>query len=175
MAAPCFPQAPNPDCAPSLRGLDLPELDGTGLKVAIVSARWNKPVCEALVNAAKEAMGTVKVQDITVEYVAGAYELPFAAQVLLATKKYDGVICIGCLIKGETMHFEYICEAVSQGIMRLNLDWKTPVIYGVLTVLNEEQAKARAGLAGDGHNSGKEWGITLVESILLQKRHPAAA
>mmetsp|Transcript_49859 Transcript_49859/g.106101 ORF Transcript_49859/g.106101 Transcript_49859/m.106101 type:complete len:377 (-) Transcript_49859:37-1167(-) len=174
-ANPTFPQAPNPDSVPSLRGLNLPMLDGTGLRVAIVSARWNATVCESLVKAAKEAMAACNVQDITVEYVAGSYEIPSAAQVLLETKRYDGIICIGCLIKGETMHFEYINQAVSQGVMRLNLDYKMPVIYGVLSVLNEDQAKARAGLDGAGHNSGKEWGITCVESILLQKRHRRAA
>mmetsp|Transcript_112355 Transcript_112355/g.194741 ORF Transcript_112355/g.194741 Transcript_112355/m.194741 type:complete len:88 (-) Transcript_112355:142-405(-) len=80
------------------------------------------------------------------------------------------MICIGCLIKGETMHFEYINEAVAQGIMRLNLDYKVPVVYGILSVLNEDQAKARSGLDGAGHNSGKEWGVTCVESCLLKKR-----
>merc|ERR1712066_422036 len=83
---------------------------------------------------------------------------------------FDGVVCIGCLIKGETMHFEYISEAVTQGIMRLNLEYKTPVIYGILGCLNEEQAKARAGVDGAGHNSGKDWGYTVVESCLFKKK-----
>ncbi|CAE8605656.1 unnamed protein product, partial [Polarella glacialis] len=128
--------APNPDSAKTIRGLDLPAFDGTGLRIAIVSARWNSIVCESLVHGAVEAMKTCNVTDITVEFVAGAYEIPGAAQVLLESKKFHGVICIGCLIKGETMHFEYISEAVTQGIMRLNLDYKTPVIYGILGVLN---------------------------------------
>merc|ERR1719389_450362 len=122
-----------------------------------------------------DAMKHCKVNDITVEYVAGSYEIPAAAQVLLETGSFDGVVCIGCLVKGETMHFEYICEAVSQGIMRLNLDYKTPVIYGILSVLNEEQAKARAGLVGTEHNSGKDWGYTVVESCLLNRRYAASA
>jgi len=149
----------------------LPTLDGSGLKIAIVSARWNSVVCESLVQAATEAMNSCNVQDITVEYVAGSYEIPSAAQVLLETGRYDGIICIGCLIKGETMHFEYINEAVTQGVMRLNLDYKIPVIYGILSCLDEDQAKARSGLAGSGHNSGKEWGMTCIESVLLKKRY----
>mmetsp|Transcript_3489 Transcript_3489/g.10596 ORF Transcript_3489/g.10596 Transcript_3489/m.10596 type:complete len:377 (-) Transcript_3489:314-1444(-) len=166
-----FPNAPNPDSIPSIRGLDLPTLDGSGLKIAIVSARWNSVVCESLVQAATEAMNSCNVQDITVEYVAGSYEIPSAAQVLLETGRYDGIMCIGCLIKGETMHFEYINEAVTQGVMRLNLDYKIPVIYGILSCLDEDQAKARSGLAGSGHNSGKEWGMTCIESVLLKKRY----
>jgi len=162
---------PNTGGGRSLRGLDLPSFDGQGLKIGIVSARWNAKVCESLVDAARKALESCNVQDITVEYVAGSYEVPVAAQAMLETGAYDGLICVGCLIKGETMHFEYVNEAVSQGIMRLNLDYKVPVVYGILSVLNEDQAKARAGLSGNGFNIGKEWGITCVESCLLRKRY----
>merc|ERR1712039_1170286 len=122
-----------------------------------------------------EAMASCNVQDITVEYVGGSYEIPSAAQVLLDSAKFDGVICIGCLIKSESMHFQYVNEAATQGIMRLNLDYKMPVIYGILSVASEEQAKARSGMDGSGHNSGKEWGITCVESCLLKKRYKISA
>mmetsp|Transcript_5282 Transcript_5282/g.14300 ORF Transcript_5282/g.14300 Transcript_5282/m.14300 type:complete len:183 (-) Transcript_5282:147-695(-) len=165
--------APNPDAAPTIRGLDLPQFDGTGLRIGIISARWNKIVCGSLVDGAKEAMAACNVTDITLEYVAGSYEIPQAAQVLLETGKFDGIICIGCLIKGGTMHFEYISEAVTQGIMQLNLQYKTPVIYGILGCLNEDQAKERAGVDGAGHNSGKDWGFTVVESALLTKKYAA--
>jgi len=170
-AHPGFPNAPNPDSIPSIRGLDIPMFDGKGLKIAIVAARWNAVVSDSLVDGAKEALASCNVQDVTVERVAGSYEVPAAAQVLLESRRFDGVICVGCLIKGESMHFEYINEAVTQGIMRLNLDYKVPVIYGVLSCLNEEQAKARSGLDGSAHNSGKEWGFTCVESCLLRKRY----
>eukprot|EP00747_Dinoflagellata_sp_TGD_P163767 gnl/TRDRNA2_/TRDRNA2_182798_c0_seq1.p1 gnl/TRDRNA2_/TRDRNA2_182798_c0~~gnl/TRDRNA2_/TRDRNA2_182798_c0_seq1.p1 ORF type:complete len:180 (-),score=30.16 gnl/TRDRNA2_/TRDRNA2_182798_c0_seq1:57-596(-) len=166
--------APNPDGAPSIRGLDLPTFDGKGLRIGIVKARWNSVVTDALVDGCTEALKSCNVSDITVENVAGSYEVPCAAQQLLESKKFDCVVCIGCLVKGETMHFEYICEAVSQGIMRLNLDYKIPVIYGILSVLTEEQAKERAGLSGAGHNSGKDWGITAVESCLLRKKYAPA-
>jgi len=174
-AHPGFPNAPNPDGIPSIRGIDLPNFDATGLKIAIVSARWNSAVCRNLVAGAKEAMQSCNVQDIAVEYVGGSYEIPAAAQTLLDSGQFDGLICIGCLIKGQSMHFEYVSEAVTQGIMRLNLDYKVPVVFGILTVLNEEQAKERSGLAGAGHNSGKEWGITCVESCLLKKRYRKAS
>ena len=128
-AFPQFPNAPNPDSIPSIRGLDLPAFDGSGLKIAIISARWNSLVTRNLVVGAKEALHSCNVRDISIEYVAGSYELPAAAQVLLESRRFDGIICIGCLIKGQSMHFEYVSEAVTQGIMRLNLDYKALALH----------------------------------------------
>jgi 6,7-dimethyl-8-ribityllumazine synthase len=83
---------------------------------------------------------------------------------------FDAVICVGVLIKGSTMHFEYICEAVTQGIMRVGLDSNIPVIFGVLTCLNDEQAQSRAGLIPNGHNHGEDWGSAAVEMALVKSR-----
>ncbi|KAF4688309.1 lumazine synthase [Perkinsus olseni] len=85
----------------------------------------------------------------------------------------DAVIALGCLIKGETMHFEYISEAVTHGLMRLGLDYKKPVIYGVLTVMNEEQAKARCGLLGDSvhHNEAREWAKTAIRQCNIAQKY----
>ncbi|KAI9704274.1 MAG: hypothetical protein M1836_007135 [Candelina mexicana] len=80
-----------------------------------------------------------------------------------STAPFDAVIAIGVLIKGETMHFEYIAEATSQGLMRVQLDLGVPVVFGLLTVLSEEQAKKRAGVEGMGHNHGEDWGRAAVE------------
>ncbi|KAI0395096.1 6,7-dimethyl-8-ribityllumazine synthase [Xylariaceae sp. FL0594] len=80
-----------------------------------------------------------------------------------SSRPFDAIIAIGVLIKGETMHFEYIADAVSQGLMRVGLDLGVPVIFGVLTVLNDEQAKARAGLISGSHNHGEDWGLAAVE------------
>lgn len=76
---------------------------------------------------------------------------------------FDAIIAIGVLIKGDTMHFEYIADAVSHGLMRVQLDTGVPVVFGVLTVLNEDQAKARAGVTSGGHNHGEDWGLAAVE------------
>lgn len=76
---------------------------------------------------------------------------------------FDAIIAIGVLIKGETMHFEYIADSVSHGLMRVGLDTGVPVIFGVLTVLSEDQAKARAGIASGSHNHGEDWGLAAVE------------
>lgn len=82
---------------------------------------------------------------------------------------FDALIAIGVLIKGETMHFEYIADSVSQGLMRVGLDTGVPVIFGVLTVLSDDQAKARAGLTEGGHNHGEDWGLAAVEMAVKRK------
>lgn len=86
-----------------------------------------------------------------------------AASATSSTGPFDAVIAVGVLVKGETMHFEYIAEGVSQGLMRVSLDLGVPVVFGVLTVLDEGQARARAGLVEGGHNHGEDWGLAAVE------------
>ncbi|KAF4667589.1 lumazine synthase [Perkinsus chesapeaki] len=156
----------------SIRGFALPgEVDGTNLKIGIVRSSWNAKVVESLEQGALDVLVQcgVKKDDIITEYVAGAYEIPYAVQVLLEKTKVDAVIAIGCLIKGETMHFEYISEAVTHGLTRLCLDYKKPVIYGVLTVLTEEQAKARCGLLGESShgNEARDWAKTAIRLLLF--------
>lgn len=89
------------------------------------------------------------------------------------TAAFDAIIAIGVLIKGETMHFEYIAESVSHGLMRVSLDTGIPVIFGVLTVLNDEQAKARAGIVEGSHNHGEDWGLAAVEMSVKRKNWAA--
>ncbi|KAJ3034167.1 Phosphoacetylglucosamine Mutase [Rhizophlyctis rosea] len=139
-----------------------------------VHTRWNLPIVEALLEGARSTLHDLNVKDITIQSVPGSYELPFAAQSLIrqSRPKYDAVICIGVLIKGSTMHFEYIADATSQGIMRVGLDEHVPVIFGVLTCLTEDQALERAALgkgANKGHNHGTDWGQAAVEMALLNK------
>jgi 6,7-dimethyl-8-ribityllumazine synthase len=143
---------------------------GAGLRVAIISAKWNLKIIEALVAGCVKSLKStgVKDADILRIEVPGAYELPGAATQLIESKAVDAVICVGTLIKGETMHFEYICEAVSHGIMDLNLRPEgIPVIFGVLTCLTDLQALSRAGIdpAGKGHNHGLDWGLAAVEMV----------
>ncbi|KFA64194.1 hypothetical protein S40285_00878 [Stachybotrys chlorohalonatus IBT 40285] len=89
------------------------------------------------------------------------------------TGAFDAIIAVGVLIKGETMHFEYIADSVSHGLMRVQLDTGVPVIFGVLTVLNDNQAKARAGVDGMGHNHGEDWGLAAVEMAVKRKEWAA--
>jgi len=112
----------------------------------------------------------LKEDDIVEAKTSGAYELPHTAACLIESQNLDCVVAIGCLIKGDTQHFEYICEAVTQGIMRLGLDTGVPVLFGVLTVNDEKQALARAGIETDGRkvsNHGVEW----AQSAVVQANH----
>lgn len=117
----------------------------------------------------------VHSSNITVESVPGSFELPFGAKILhqqgLSEKKpYDVIIAIGTLIKGDTVHFEYISEVTSHGLMSLQAELHIPVIFGVLTCLTEDQALSRAGLLENGHNHGEDWGAAAVEMAIKWKR-----
>lgn len=141
------------------------------MRIGILHARWNKTIIEALVHGAKSRLLEfgVKADNIIVETVPGSFELPYGTKRFLEKQKALGkplhaVIPIGVLIKGSTMHFEYICDSVTHKLMQLNFDLDVPVIFGVLTCLTEEQAEARAGLIeGKMHNHGEDWGAAAVE------------
>jgi 6,7-dimethyl-8-ribityllumazine synthase len=205
--------------------------DGSGLRIAIVHARWNTTLIDALVAGCKKSLmaSGVREENIVVESVPGSYELPLAVQRVYAASQiqstastvaggvgslasgigdllggsasqtdlqgslqpkapeqekasetklrhaFDAVIAVGVLIKGESMHFEYIADAVIHGLMRVQLDSGVPVISGLLTILSEEQGLARAGLPGGtgkeakGHNHGEDWGNAAVELGVKRK------
>lgn len=141
--------------------------DGSGLKIGIICARWNSDICQPILNHCKQALldSQVKENNIHIIDVPGSYELVYGASQLIKNTNIDAVICIGTLIKGETMHFEYISEAVSYGIMKLNVETDTPVIFGVLACLNEQQARERSS----GKNShGYNWGLSAIDMALLR-------
>ncbi|GFZ47412.1 6,7-dimethyl-8-ribityllumazine synthase [Saitozyma sp. JCM 24511] len=207
---------------PTIKGLPPPpkSYDGSGLRIAIVHARWNDAVIKALLDGTVRKLKEqgVKEENIVVKSVPGSYELPFACKQLIeggktqsanaapsmlasttnllslidssggsadrpatpsqsaskpsgsaptaSTAPFDAIIAIGCLIKGSTMHFEYICDAVTHGLMRVQLDTGTPVVFGVLTALTDEQALQRAGIGkgeSKGHNHGEDWALAAVE------------
>lgn len=136
--------------------------------VAIVVSEWNTEITTSLLNA---AVGTlkengIKDDDIIVRYVPGSFELPLGAKLLLDNAEPDAVICLGCVIQGETRHFDFICDSVANGIMTLGLEYNTPVIFGVLTPNNMQQAIDRAG--GKHGNKGVEAAITALKLIALQ-------
>eukprot|EP00591_Stephanopyxis_turris_P000974 CAMPEP_0195521000 /NCGR_PEP_ID=MMETSP0794_2-20130614/17758_1 /TAXON_ID=515487 /ORGANISM="Stephanopyxis turris, Strain CCMP 815" /LENGTH=222 /DNA_ID=CAMNT_0040650453 /DNA_START=53 /DNA_END=721 /DNA_ORIENTATION=+ len=141
--------------------------DGSKVRVGIIKTRWNSEHVTNIVDGAKLALKECNVTDENIfeTEVPGAYELPLAARFLALSGTVDAVICCGVLIKGDTMHFEYICDAVSSGIMQVGLSTSTPIIFGVLTCLNEEQVIARS--TGD-NNHGEGWGKTAVEMALLK-------
>ena len=131
-------------------------------KFAIVVAKWNEEITEALYEGAYSALLVLgaKRSNITRVNVPGSYELPLAAQRMAKQKDIAAVICLGCVIQGETPHFDYICNAVANGIMRVNLDSGKPVAFGVLTTLDKKQALERAG--GKYGNKGEEAAVTVV-------------
>eukprot|EP00128_Syssomonas_multiformis_P005005 Colp12_sorted_trinity150504_noHs@13545 len=154
----------------SVKGVSIPDMDGSDLRIGIVHTRWNSEIVDELIKGCKEALQASNVKFVHIETVPGSYELPYGASRLIKSLNLDACICIGVLIKGSTLHFEYICEAVTQGIMRLGLDTGVPVLFGVLTCLTEEQAKERAGLTPNGHNHGIDWGKGAVEMGLMKRR-----
>jgi len=148
------------------------DLDGSSIRIGILRTRWNNEHVTNLVNGIKIGVTSLKVteENIFVKEVPGAYELPYAAKLLAMSGTVDAIVCCGVLIKGDTMHFEYISSAVTSGIMNVNLATMTPVIYGVLNCLDEEQVKKRTSdsIPG-GHNHGIDWGKTAVEMAILRR------
>ncbi|KAN0077148.1 6,7-dimethyl-8-ribityllumazine synthase [Tylopilus felleus] len=185
----------------AIKGPSTNQYDGSSLRIAIVHARWNKVVIDALVAGAisKLKESGVKDTNIVVQSVPGSYELPLACSKVIAGSQtqarssatdllglsqvagpndpssttaeppiasFDAIIAIGVLIKGATMHFEYICDSVTHALMRVQLDTGVPVIFGVLTALIDDQALERAGIGrgeNKGHNHGEDWGLAAVE------------
>jgi len=142
-------------------------MDGSKMRIGIIRTRWNTEYVDKLVDGVKQGLTDCKVEDESVfeTSVPGAFELPMAARFLALSGTVDAIICVGVLIKGETMHFEYISDAVAKGIMNTGLQTSTPVIFGVLTCMNEDQVEDRCGRK---HNHGIDWGQTAVEMALLR-------
>ncbi|SMO77433.1 6,7-dimethyl-8-ribityllumazine synthase [Fodinibius sediminis] len=146
-------------------------VDDPDSKVGIVVAKWNSFITEELLDGALEVLKQrgLPGDQIVVVYCPGAYEIPFAAGQLLP--KVDGVITLGAVIRGDTPHFHYVCDAVNKGVTELNIQGNKPVVFGVLTTDNVQQAQERAGLVEGGKgNKGAEAALALLEMIGLNKR-----
>ena len=136
-------------------------------RFAVIVSRFNEEITEGLLRGAQEYFAEASVPDdaIRVFRVPGAFEIPIAAQRLGESGEYDAIVCLGCLIKGDTMHFEYIAEAASHGIAQAAAATGVPMAFGVLTTLTEEQAVERSG-SGPG-NKGREAAAAAVEMAKL--------
>jgi len=134
-------------------------------KVGIVVSSWNAEITEALLDGAQSALREhgIKKQNIVVRAVPGSFELPLAAQRLARQTKIDAVVALGCVIQGDTPHFDYICQAVAKGLMDVGLAFNKPVAFGVLTTLNKKQAEERAG--GKLGNKGEEAALTALQML----------
>ncbi len=129
----------------------------------IVVSEWNSEITNALLEGAIQTLmnNGVEEKDIYIQYVPGSFELPLGASKLVEKKRFDAVICLGCVIQGETRHFDFICDAVANGLMQVSLKKDIPVIFGVLTTNTLEQAKERSG--GKYGNKGIEAAITALK------------
>lgn len=142
-------------------------IDGTGRRIGVVSARWNEVVTGRLLRGVRERLAERGVADgdVEVAWVPGAFELPLAAKVMAGTGRYDAVIAIGCVIRGDTAHFEYVAGPASEGIMQAQLASEVPIILAVLTVEDRRQALVRSVVDDDvtGDNKGSEAADTALE------------
>ena len=144
-------------------------LDAKGLTFGIVVSRFNSFICERLLEGSIDALvrhGACEA-DITVARIPGAFEIPLAAKAMIASKKFDAVICLGAVIRGSTPHFEYVSSEVSKGVASVSLDSGVPVAFGVLTTDTIEQAVERAGTKAG--NKGFEAAVTAIETVNVIK------
>ncbi len=143
--------------------------DATNFKFGIIVAEWNAEITFSLYDGAFKALikHGAQVENIISQQVAGSYELVSAADLLLSYKNLDAIICLGCVIQGETKHFDFICNAVANGLLNVALKQNKPVIFGVLTTDNQQQAIDRAG--GKHGNKGTEAAITAIKMADLAK------
>ncbi|HOY39866.1 MAG: 6,7-dimethyl-8-ribityllumazine synthase [Bacteroidales bacterium] len=141
---------------------------GIHAQIGIVVSKWNSEITDKLLAGAIQTLTEKGISEdcIKVEFVPGSFEIPLAAQWLIETYGCDSVICLGCVIQGETRHFDFICNSVANGIMDLNLKFGIPVIFGVLTTNNMHQAIDRSG--GKYGNKGIEAASTAISMISLK-------
>ena len=137
---------------------DLSTVDAAGLRLGVVATRWHRDLVDHMVDRAHAAAKACGVDSVTVVRVAGSVELPVVAQAL--AQRYDAVVALGVVVRGETAHFDYVCQSVTDGLTRVALDESTPVGHGVLTVNTVDQAHDRAGWPESAEDKG--WAATVA-------------
>ncbi|EGQ1658442.1 6,7-dimethyl-8-ribityllumazine synthase [Staphylococcus pseudintermedius] len=146
------------------------QLDGKGLKIGVVVSRFNDLITGRLLDGAQDALRRHQVAEdsVDVAYVPGAFELPIVAKKMAQTGKYDAVVTLGCVIRGATSHYDYVCNEAAKGIAKASDDTGVPVIFGVLTTENIEQAIERAGTKAG--NKGAESAVGAIEMANLLRQ-----
>jgi 6,7-dimethyl-8-ribityllumazine synthase len=145
-------------------------LDATGMRIAVVAGRFNDHITTPLLDAALATLADAGLDDVPVHWVPGAFEIPLLAQALAVSGECDAVVCLGAVIRGDTPHFDYVAGECAKGIMRVSLDTGVPVVFGVLTTDDLDQALARAGGPACNDvacNKGEESAVTAVEMVSL--------
>jgi len=153
----------------NLSVFDKPVPSAKEMTFGIVVAEWNSQITGALLDGAVKTLHEAGCIDdnITIKWVPGTFELPMGAQYFAEYTNVDAVIVLGCVIQGETRHFDFVCQGVTMGITQLQLSWSMPVAFGVLTTENIEQALDRAG--GKHGNKGDEAAATAIKMVALQR------
>ena len=146
-------------------------VDAAGLTLGIVGSRWHNNLVDHMVDRAQQAAKACGVDAVIVARVAGSVELPVVAQAL--AKRCDAVVALGVVIRGETAHFDYVCDAVTAGLTRVSLDEQTPVAHGVLTVESLGQARDRAGLEDSIEDKGWQATVAVLDAVLAIRSFPA--
>ena len=149
-------------------GREEPVLDGGGLRVAVVCGRFNDHVTVRLLEGVRRGLAACKVDDadVTEVWVPGAFEIPLTAKVFAGAGDVDAVVCIGCVIRGDTAHFDFVAGQCAEGIQRVGLETEVPIVFGVLTTEDLDQALFRSEPEG-GHNVGEDSARTAVEMVNL--------
>ena len=143
--------------------------DASEMRFGIVIADWNSEITFPLLEGSVSTLikHGADIKNIVVKHVPGSFELTLGAQLIAENEDVDAIICLGCVIQGETPHFTYICQGVAMGITQLNIDYNIPFIFGVLTTDNFQQAKDRSG--GRLGNKGDEAAVTAIKMAALQR------
>ena len=153
-------------------GRELVALDGTGMRVGVACGRFNDVITVRLLAGVIRGLIGFGVEEdaITIEWVPGAFEVPFAAQAMLRSGRIDAAVGLGCVIRGETSHYDFVAGECARGLQDVGLATGKPAVFGVLTTENIEQAYDRSQSPG-GHNVGEECARTALEMVLLARRH----
>lgn len=138
------------------------------LKVAIITASWHQDICDALVAGAKRACADADVKSVDVFSVPGSFELPLAAQHAFE-EGFDAVVVVGLVLRGETPHFDYVCQGVTQGVMDVQLKYSKPIGFGVLMCDSLAQAQARTGISGSKEDKGYDAGVAAISMVELKR------
>ena len=136
-------------------------------KVMIISSSWHLDICDDLISGAKRALEKASVVEVKVQYVPGSFEIPLAAQFAFEAG-FDAVVAVGLVLKGETPHFDYVCQGVTKGVIDVSLKYGKPIGFGVLMCNNLEQAVARSGRAGSKEDKGYDSAVAVIELLHLK-------
>lgn len=141
----------------------------SGTRVGVVVSEWNEEITSGLLKGALEVLDQrISEKDLIVHHIPGSFELPLAAQYLFEADQVDAVICIGSVIRGETAHFDYVCQAAAKGVMEVGLKYNSPCIFCVLTDDNIEQSRARSG--GVHGNKGVEAAVAVLKMLRMKEK-----